>query len=333
MHTIIVTGAAGSAGRRLVARLAGTGYRVVAIDRLPSAGAGDGVEAITADLRNADLGPMFDGADIVVHLAAGGDGSSADVTRLVLEAVGSARVTKFIHRSSALVYGAWPGNPVPLTEDRPIRPNTGFLPAVDLAEAERLVDRWASAHPAVTVTVLRPTLVLVPGEDHPLARHLGPDAHRRADPTVVQYLAVDDLVEAILHVIDHDEPGAFNVAPQGWIAGDELIALAGGYRLPIPDALRDTVQRWAWKARLSPRSPAARPWLRHPWVIAADRLAATGWKARATSEEVVVAARRGSWWRELSPKRRQEVTLAGSAVALGGLGLGLALVVRRVRRR
>lgn len=333
MHTIIVTGAAGSVGRRLVARLTGTDHRVVAIDRVPFEAPGDGVEVITADLRSADLGPMFDGAEIVVHLAVAGDGSSADVTRLVLEALASSPVTKFVHRSSALVYGAWPGNPVPLTEDRPIRPNPGFIPAVDLAEAERLVDQWASAHPAVTVTVLRPTLVLVGGEDHPLALHLGPDAHRRAEPTVVQYLSVDDLVEAIVHVIDHDEPGAFNVAPQGWIAGDELIALAGGYRLPIPDVVRDTVQRWAFKARLSPRSPAARPWLRHPWVIAADRLAASGWKATATSEEVVVAARRGSWWRELSPKRRQEVTLAGSGVALGGLGLAVGLVVRRLRRR
>src|SRR4051794_14153036 len=40
-----------------------------------------------------------------------------------------------VYVSSAMVYGAWPNNPVPLTEDAPMRPNPGFGYATAKAES------------------------------------------------------------------------------------------------------------------------------------------------------------------------------------------------------
>jgi len=47
------------------------------------------------------------------------------------------RVRNLVVKSSALVYGAWPNNPVPLTEDAPVRPNAELLYAVQRAHLEQ----------------------------------------------------------------------------------------------------------------------------------------------------------------------------------------------------
>lgn len=321
MATIVVTGAAGATGRRVVPLLRQAGHAVRAVDRDRAVGEAG---ATVADLREGVDG-LMEGADAVVHLATPADGSAADLTRIVLEAADQAGVGRLVHRSGAVVYGAWPTNPVPLTEDQPLRPNPGFAPAADLAEAERLVACWADAHPDAAVTVLRPALVLAPDDDGVLPRLIGPAAHRRAEPPVVQYLSADDLAGAVAHVIATNTTGVCNVAPRGWISGDQVLALGGGHRLPIPDVVRDVAHRILHRLHLRRRPPAATPLLTHPWVVASDRLQGSGWEPASTSEEVVVAARTGSWWRELSPNRRQEVTLAASAAALAALA-GMALV-------
>lgn len=333
MGTIVVTGAAGATGRRVVARLVRAGHHVRAVDRVPwPVEVPPEVEVVTRDVRSG-IDDLVADSQAVVNLVGAPDTSIADVTRVVLEAADKAAVGRVVHRSAALVYGAWPTNPVPLAEDHAIRPNPGFLPAADLAEAERLVSGWGSERPDTAVTVLRPALVLDADDDEGLARMLGPAAHRRAEPPVVQYLTADDLAAAVIHVLESDLTGVYNVAPRGWIAGADILALGGGHRLPVPDSVRDAGHRLLCRLHLRSRPPSATPLLTHPWVIASDRLQATGWTPSSTSEEAVVAAREGSWWRELSPKRRQEVTLAGSAVALGFAATAVVAVARRVRRR
>ena len=49
-------------------------------------------------------------------------------TRRVLAAAAAVSATRIVRISSATVYGAWPSNPVPLTEDAPLRPNPHFSP-------------------------------------------------------------------------------------------------------------------------------------------------------------------------------------------------------------
>ena len=60
------------------------------------------------------------------------------MARRVLDAAAAAGRAHVVVLSSATVYGAWPTNPVPLTEDAPLRPNPGCAFAVQKAEIERL---------------------------------------------------------------------------------------------------------------------------------------------------------------------------------------------------
>jgi hypothetical protein len=68
-------------------------------------------------------------------------------------------------------------------------------------------------------------------------------------------------------------------------------------------------------------------------VVASDRLKALGWEAQHTNEEAFVAGHKPMPWATVSPKRRQELTLAVSGVAIAGGVVGAVLGIRRLRRR
>ena len=237
--------------------------------------------------------------------------------------------------SSAVVYGAWPDNPVPLTEDAPLRPNPRFAIAANFAESERRALDWAESSAGRTVTLLRPSLVLGRDSDW-LSQALGRQAVIRATDTVppAQFLHVDDLKSAIKHVGDARLAGAYNVAPDGWLAGDDARQLGlGRAGVRLPARVAGPLSRLQWRVGLGGAPPEAVPYLQHPWVVANDRLRATGWQPAFTNEETLVAFRRGSWWREMSPNRRQQVALgATGAASVGAVGAAVAAIAR-VRAR
>src|SRR5438067_12611391 len=103
------------------------------------------------------------GADTVVHL----DGDLVGARRLL--GPGTA-ARSFVYASSAMVYGAWPNNPVPLTEDAPMRPNPGFAFAKAKAESERVALEWRDANADVRLAVLGAATVL--GGDQGRLAHL-----------------------------------------------------------------------------------------------------------------------------------------------------------------
>lgn len=344
---VVVTGAAGALGRRVcelvVADPEVTG--VVAIDRRPLRRLPEGVSGHQIDLATAELKPLFEGATAVVHLAQadgperGGSLSTptgeGSVARRVLDAASAVGVEHVVLLSSATAYGAWANNPVPLTEDAPLRPNPGVAMAAERAEAERACAEWRDAHPGSTVAILRPTVTVSAEGNGWLARAL---ARSTALPVSdgeppAQFLDLADLASAVDLARRANLDGPRNVAPDGWISGETARALAGGaprVRLPERLALRVAGARWRWG--LAPTPPELLPFTVHPWVIANDRLRADGWVPASSNEEAYVAAHRGGPWATMSPRRRQEAALgvagAGVLAALGGV---VALLRRRRR--
>ena len=246
----------------------------------------------------------------------------ADVerTRAVLQSAGpDGRV---VYTSSAMVYGAWPNNPVPLTEDAPMRPNPGFAYATAKAEGERLAVEWRDGNAGARLAVLRPATVL--GEEDRLTRLLRDVLPAGvADPMPpVQYLHGDDLADAVVLACTAALDGTFNVAPDGWMSEDETKALSAG---PVAVRLPRRLQPW-----LGPEIPNdVLPYLLHPWVVANDRLRAHGWTPRYSSEEAFVAGAGVPRWQSLSLGRRQAAALGGAAVAIGG---GVAAGIAAYRR-
>ncbi len=344
---VVVTGAASELGQRVCALAAEDPQvsHVIAIDRRSLKRLPTGIERHQVDLTTAELKPLFEGASTVVHLAqADGParGESIGVTgegamaRRVLDAAASVGAQHVVLLSSATAYGAWANNPVPLTEDAPLRPNPGMAMASEKADAERASAEWRDEHPGTTVAILRPTVTVAPGANGWLAAALSRSGALPVsdEEPPAQFLELGDLVAAVDLARRARLDGPRNVAPDGWIGGDTVRALAGGVprvRLPERMAIGVAGLRWRWGLTATP--PELLPYTVHPWVIANDRLKADGWEPKASNEEAYVDAHRAGPWATVSPRRRQELALGATAALAVGVVAGVAALVRRRRRR
>lgn len=302
---IAVTGVSGLLGQRLLALLDADDLidTVVGLDvRDPARGARK-LDFRRCDVTTADLKSLLEGVDVIVHLAAIvgpiDDEATArrvnvDATRRLLDAASAVGVTRFVRASSAAVYGAWPNNPVPLTEDAPLRPNPGFSPALHDAECERLLLEWNDAHPGARTVVLRIAPVVGAGVDTLFANA----ALGHAPVTVrgahrpIQVVHVDDAAAALALAATGDLEGVYNVAADGWLAAEAAAAVvpSAPRRVALPAEFAERTLRTLWGSGLGDAPPEALPCLMHPWVIANDRLRAAGWEPRHSNEDALVLA-------------------------------------------
>jgi nucleoside-diphosphate-sugar epimerase len=342
---VAVTGVSGLLGRRVLRDLRADGEveRVVGIDTDPPPATPDPLDHHRVDLATADLKSLVEDCDTVIHLAfvagmephdAAAARANVDATRRLLDAAADVGARSVVVVSSATAYGAWENNPVPLTEEAPLRPNPGFAYGLHKAEVERVCGEWTDDHPHTRIALLRPAPAV--GEDGSswLARALQGLAVLRSAPDAppAQFLHLDDLSSAVVHAGREQLDGAFNVAPGGYISAEEVRALAGGaWALPVPDRLVRRLSRLTRELHRGEIPEGLEPYLRHPWVVANDKLVATGWSPAHTNEQAFVAAHRPSRWTEMSPHQRQNTALALSGAAVAAAAAGVVAIIRRRR--
>lgn len=280
--------------------------------------------------------------DVVVHLGSGDHDARArrrenvteGVDKTLAEAI-ARDANHLVFVSSSMVYGAWPNNPIPLTEDAILRPDVEFVYARQLAAAEAMSDRWRRQRPGRTVTVLRPVVTMAADGTSQLARSLAAGLGQRfgeEDPPA-QFLHLDDLAAAVVVAVKRRLDGVFNVAPDGWIGGERVRALTGARpRLQLPDRAADVLAALRWRFQRGPISPGLLSYTRAPWLVANDRLKAEGWQPTVTNEQAYVEGTEGRWWTMVSPKRRQEIALGGMIAGSLAVAAGVAVAIRRWRR-
>ncbi|CAN5287079.1 SDR family oxidoreductase [soil metagenome] len=343
MMRVVVTGAASPLGRRVSRLLVDRSDvdEVVAVDlRAPAV---PGTETRQLDLATADLTPAFTDADAVIHLASvfgpvfDGpeiiDGVEVAMARRVLAAADKAGTDRVLLLSSATVYGPWANNAVPLTEEAPLRPHPDLAFAVQKAEIERLAADWSADHPGAALACLRPATVVEEGSGGWLARALhAASGLPTGDDIPAQYLHVDDLAGATVAALVARLEGPVNVAPSGWLTPTERRALDPVPKVRLPEPVAVAVASWRWRLRLAPTSPGILAHTRHSWVVANDRLCATGWRASHSNEEAYVAGHEARAIETIRPQRRQELALGAAGGALLVTAAGLVAIVRRRRR-
>ncbi len=174
---VLVTGANGFLGRRVVRALLARGHEVRAMVR-PAAGVEDlawppAVEVFRADLRGSPLEAAFEGVDVLVHLAAAVSGgedaqfaASVGGTERLLGAMARARTRRIVFCSSFSVYD-WSRIDGTLDEDSPLEAAPELYERDGYAIAktwqERVV-REAAARNGWELVVLRPGWIW--GRDH-----------------------------------------------------------------------------------------------------------------------------------------------------------------------
>lgn len=344
MTQVGVVGAASVVGRALTARLSADENvtRLVGVDVTEPAMPPGRLELRLCDVRDPLLGRHLKGLDVVVHLPSAEPLRHTVATRRdlmvhgtgnVLAAAERSGIGRFVHLSTAMVYGARPDNPVPLREEAPLRADPAFGVAYQALLAEELVAGFAERNPGVAVAVLRPCTVLGAGIDSFVTRHLEglflPQV--RGSNPVLQVVDVADLAAALALAATRALSGPFNVAGEGWLAAAELYRLLGVRPVRLPEA-----NAFALAARLEglglvPVEPAALRFLMEPWVVGTDRLHDHGWAPQTPQRELIreLAVRRRRWL-AVGRLRLRRQRLRG----LVGIGTGLmALAARRRWRR
>ena len=279
-------------------------------------------------------------SDVVVWLASADADARARRRQSATEGVTAALAEAESARhlvlvSSAMVYGAWANNPVPITEEAVLRPDVEFVYARQLGSVEQLADEWRLAVHGRTVTVLRPVVSMAADSTVGLAAALAAGMGQRfgEDDPPAQFLHLDDLASAVVIAAGQRLDGVYNVAPDGWIAGERVRALAGAVpRLKLPDRLTEVIGNLRWRFQRGPIPPGLRSYTRWSWLVANDRLRSEGWAPTVTNEQAYVEGTEAKWWTMVTPKRRQEIALGGLAALLVGAGIVTWRAVRRAQR-
>lgn len=235
---VCITGAAGFIGAHVVEAFAKRGDYVYAVDAMTYAARPEILSALAAayaprvHVRPVDVRTLtrLPDVDAVVHLAASThvDNSLSEAAEFVANNVGTTAhllelvrakaqhgMPHFVHISTDEVYGSIPSTQR-ATESWPLNPSSPY--SASKAAADLLVQAWATTY-GVPTTILRPTNTYGIGQ---YPEKLIPKAVRCAvlgRPFPVhgdgsqarQWLNAHDFANAVLHVVDRQLHGVFNV--------------------------------------------------------------------------------------------------------------------------
>jgi UDP-glucose 4-epimerase len=146
------------------------------------------------------------------------------------------KVSQVVVKSSSLVYGSTHRDPVWFREDTPRSATPRHRVERSLVEVESYVRDYAIDHPQVAVTTLRFSNVLGPDIVTPMSRALQLPAVPAIfgfDPRF-QFVHEDDVVRAIMFVLDQRMSGLYNVAGDGLLPWSETATICGKHRAWLP---------------------------------------------------------------------------------------------------
>lgn len=306
LPVVLVTGAAGSLARRVIARLQGK-CAIVAADFRRRVETDAGIASYRIDMQQGGFEPIFrrHRIDAVLHLgrifsheATRLKRYSANVlgTRRLLELCRTHGVGQVLIHSTYYVYGASPYNPALLREDAPLKASELSDELVDAVELENLAQIWLWKHPEMRLMVLRPCNILGPDVRNSMSQLLS----GRWAPLIagyapmMQFLHVDDMAEAIDHAYQLGASGVYNVAPDDCLPYNRALKLAGCRAVPLPPvpeaapALIGRLLRWGGVF-----PPHLINYFKHPVVLDGNEFRRrSGWQPRHDSRQLLGYYRR-----------------------------------------
>ncbi len=251
---ILITGAAGSLGRRLVEKLSThVDCFLYTTDIKPNPFPNrSSIAYQKADLRED---AFFDWVKSVqphrvVHLASVLQ-LSARMTREMAREIDVAAterllktcvecdVEKFIVTTSGAAYGYYPENSQVITEERPTRGNKEYFYSDHKAAVENLMAWYGQHHPELKQIVFRPGAILGPDFEGPVV-----DLFQQkmivglmGYPGPFNFIWSDDVVDYIIEGLIRDITGQFNIAGDGLLTMKDIARQLGKPYLALPEWL------------------------------------------------------------------------------------------------
>ncbi len=276
---IVVTGATGNVGTRVVAALERDERvrEIVAIARRRPAESPPKTRHVAADVAADPLEPLFEGADAVIHLAwliqpsrdaAALERTNVAGTRRVFDAAVAAGAGALVHASSIGAYSPGPKDRR-VDESWPTEGIQSSFYSRHKAAAERALDAIEAAGAPLRVVRLRPGLIFQRGAATGIRRlFAGPFLPSPlVDPRLIpivpdlpglafQAVHADDVADAYrLAALDPMARGAYNVAAEPVLDVPELCRLLGARPLRLHTGLVRALASASWRLRLQPTPP------------------------------------------------------------------------------
>jgi UDP-glucose 4-epimerase len=315
MKNVLITGVSGYIGHKIARALArhAAVKTLVGIDIQPPRTPLNGLIFHQHDVRDTMV-DLFrrHGIDTVIHAAyvlpplhdqALMEDINVSGTRNVIAACCQTGVTHLLYTSSATAYGFHPDNPIPLTEESPLRGNDDFTYSKNKKEIEFIFQELVGEQPTMAITILRPCFVVGPGFANPLANHLKKKLVLCPSPSApMQFVHEDDLLRVILLCLEKRVTGVYNVAGEGSLAMAEMVRMLGNIYCPLPVAIMGPLNHLAWILRMTWLTEFPSPALnimRYPWIVSSGKLVQeTGftyqYDTRAAFADFVAAVKTGT---------------------------------------
>jgi UDP-glucose 4-epimerase len=311
---VAVVGATGNVGTSVVAALARSPEveSIIGIARRRPELDLDKTQWVAADMTRDDLRPLFDGVDVVVHLAwliqpsrnpaLTGEVNLGGLERTV--AAAAETVPAFVYASSVGAYAPGPKDRA-VDESWPTTGIDGSYYSEQKAEAERILDRVENANGGLRVVRMRPGLIFKREAAAEIRRFfLGPFAPTSAIgkallkgrlplvPDVkrlrIQAVHSDDVGEAYLLAALSDARGPFNIAADPVLDPEVLGSILDARLVPMRGSVLRALADVTWRARLQPTSPG---WvdmaLNVPLLNCARAREELGWQPQHSAEDAL----------------------------------------------
>ncbi|MFQ5458485.1 MAG: NAD-dependent epimerase/dehydratase family protein [Myxococcota bacterium] len=194
-------------------------------------------------------------------------------TMHVLHAAGEAKVRKLVVAGTTMSYGAHHSNPNFLTEEHPLRANPRAPSLADRVESEGEVARFARKNAGILVTVLRCCWLMGPTVNNFVTTFFS----RSAVPTLLgydpllQFVHEDDAIEAFARAVEHNFAGAYNIVGNGVLPLSTLLKLGGKVQVPVFHVAAYPLAEALWMAQLSEAPAPYLDYLRFLWVADGDK--------------------------------------------------------------
>ncbi|HEX4896134.1 MAG TPA: SDR family oxidoreductase [Solimonas sp.] len=298
--TVLVTGAAGSLAKRVIARLHGR-YHVIAVDFRRKVETDADIPSYKVEMHKRGFEDIFrhHKIDAVIHIGRIFAHESDRLRRYNANVLGSKKlfelcrkyyVKQVIVHSTYYVYGASPFNPALLDEDAPLKASEVTQDLVDSVELESLAQIYLWKYPELNITILRPCNVLGPGVKNSmsllLSRPLAPVL--MGFSPMMQFLHVDDMADAMMVAFEQNKPGIYNVAPEDYVSYQVAVEQCGCRKLPVlsvPPVLPRVVSSLLnWNAFFP---PYLINYFKYPVVLDGRHFRETfGWKPRRNLNDI-----------------------------------------------
>ncbi len=289
MKRVAITGISGYIGNLLIQSLDKRNdvESIIGLSRTPPKSTSPKLKFFPQSIQKPFADIFADnGVDSAIHLAfvvppakdRDTYGINIEGTHNFLEACRQTSVESILLLSSHTVYGPHPDNPIPITEDWPLRPIHSFPYSWYKAEADRMFQDFMEFHTDRCVTILRTCAVIGPAGGSSGFNVLMMPIMIRVkgyDPPW-QFVHDEELVEMILTLVSQRHGGIFNVGGSGSIRYSEIITMAKKPSIVLPSSLLSIGITLSWRLHLQSSSPVGGlEFLKYPIVVSTEKLERT----------------------------------------------------------